>query len=276
MGSKDKTIQLCQKSGARIVDIPWNHNYSEARNKLIGDDWNLYIQPWEVLVAGHDQIRQAKSRGAFYAQIFQGSVINKEVRYWNDPELKFVHPVYEMLDTKAKEMPIVILSTDAPDMRNEHLKLARRWVEEKGASPEPHYYLACALLSLGKYDEFFGKAEQYLIRDSADKSSVMLRYYLAQVQLHVFKDTYAAVRNTMACITAHPMMAEFWCLLGDILYRRKKYDKAKVFYENAILLGSRRSNNDHWPIEVAKYKEYPETMIRNIHDMQKRTRIITA
>ena len=55
-------------------------------------------------------------------------------------------------------------------------------------------------------------------------------------------------------------MSEFWCLLVDINFEMKKYQKAYYFYDNAIILGSQRLNNDELPIDVKKYKEYPDKM----------------
>ena len=55
-------------------------------------------------------------------------------------------------------------------------------------------------------------------------------------------------------------MAEFWTHLADINFELKKYLKAYYFYENAIILGKLRSNEDELPIDIVKYKEYPEKM----------------
>jgi hypothetical protein len=65
----------------------------------------------------------------------------------------------------------------------------------------------------------------------------------------------------------NPTMAEFWCLLGDINFELKKYKKAFYFYENAIMLGKLRVNDDDLPIDIIKYKEYPEKMKINCKDL---------
>jgi tetratricopeptide (TPR) repeat protein len=58
-------------------------------------------------------------------------------------------------------------------------------------------------------------------------------------------------------------MSEFWCLLGDCYYAIKDYEKSKSFYENALILGNKRLKNDGWPLEISKYKDYPQKMIES-------------
>jgi hypothetical protein len=55
--------------------------------------------------------------------------------------------------------------------------------------------------------------------------------------------------------------------LGDINFELKKYKKAFYFYENAIMLGKLRVNDDDLPIDIIKYKEYPEKMKINCKDL---------
>jgi tetratricopeptide (TPR) repeat protein len=277
LGSRDRTLEICERHGARIIDLGKKQGRDEARNQLLGDDWNLWLHPWEILLRGADAIREPKKRGAFYIQVFQGGVITKEIRYWNG-DYRFENPVYESLqaDNAQELLGPTIFAGESPDTREESLQLVNEWLEREPASNDPYYYLAFAQLSLRNYQAFINTASEYLVRDSKSQSAIMLRYYLAQVQLHVYADTKQSFRNIMACITAHPVMSEFWCLLADILYRQKKYEKAQAFYENAMILGRKRSNFDHWPIEIAKYQEYPESMLGNIAQMSEQAKLFEA
>lgn len=272
IGCKDHTLTICREFDAKIIDIPWERDWSKARNRLVGPDWNLFLHPWEVLVNGHEEITKAKKPGVFRFQVFQEEIITKEIRYWHG-EKKFIHPVYETIDEKAVDASAIIYSIDPPDQRKENLDLVIEWSKRKETNSEPLYYMAFAYLSLRKYREFKNAAERFLLKETSSMSAIMLRYYLALSQLHVDKDLKNASRNLLACVTAHPLMAEFWCGLGDIFYKNAKFDKAKAMYQNAIILGSRRSNEDGWPIEIAKYGQYPEGMIHNIIEMKKRTRV---
>ena len=66
-------------------------------------------------------------------------------------------------------------------------------------------------------------------------------------------------------------MAEFWCLLGDIFYKIKQYDKAVEFYDNARIIGQRRLMDSDWPMEISKYSSYPEKMIESSKEIIKNT-----
>ena len=74
----------------------------------------------------------------------------------------------------------------------------------------------------------------------------------------------------MECIVAQPAMAEYWCFVGDVMCFLGKYDKAKSFYNNAILMGEKREN-DWNSIEIEKYKEYPTKRIAMCQEIIKQT-----
>lgn len=90
----------------------------------------------------------------------------------------------------------------------------------------------------------------------------MIRYYRALVNHHAGKG-HDATKDIIGCIVANPLMAEFWCLLGDI-YCRDRPDKAAEFYENGMILGEKRPKFDLWPMEISKYKKYPQEMMSKI------------
>jgi tetratricopeptide (TPR) repeat protein len=88
----------------------------------------------------------------------------------------------------------------------------------------------------------------------------MIKYYSALIYFYINKDFASSVSNIIFCLEKNPTMAEFWCLLGDINFELKKYKKAFYFYENAIILGKLRVNDDELPVDIIKYKDYPEKM----------------
>jgi hypothetical protein len=94
----------------------------------------------------------------------------------------------------------------------------------------------------------------------------MLKYYLSMVYLK-YKNYRTSLFHLLACIAVRPLMAEFWCLLGDIFYKQDKFIESKMFYDNAVILGSRRILSDEWPMEINKYKEYPEKMAESCNKM---------
>ena len=96
----------------------------------------------------------------------------------------------------------------------------------------------------------------------------MIRYYYAMTML-IYKKSYKpALQNINLCLCAKPLMAEFWCLMADVYYHLlNKFSEAKFFYENAIFMGSRRMKNDVNPIDLDKYKAYPNKMIKSCEQL---------
>jgi hypothetical protein len=96
----------------------------------------------------------------------------------------------------------------------------------------------------------------------------MIRYHMACVRCYVQKDADSALQLISSCILTRPLMAEFWCLMGDIHYHlMKRYDKAASFYENALILGARRLVLDTYPMEISKYQEYPQKLLESCKDI---------
>jgi len=265
-GSNDKTKDLCESYGARVIDLK-ESDRSKARNKLSEEarhKWQFYIQPYEKLVDGQVptliEIIEKNKSPLWHFKVFQGDVLTKEIRLWQR-EFKFTNPIYECLNGESKDSGCIIFSKMIEQSKN--LQLVQKWRNKEPASNEPYYYEACALLSQMKYDEFLKTASIYLFKEKSELMPIiMTRYYCSMVYCHVKKDHNLAIRNLMPCLIAKPLMAEFWCLLGDVYYKLlKKYNKATAFYDNALKLGAHRQN-DMWPMEIKKYRDYPILMKR--------------
>jgi Tfp pilus assembly protein PilF len=84
-----------------------------------------------------------------------------------------------------------------------------------------------------------------------------MRYYLAQVS----SNTEEATKNIIYCLAQKPLMAEFWCLLGDCYNKMGMKNHAKEFFKTAIEMGKSRQTDDLYPIELSKYNEYPNKLL---------------
>lgn len=272
LGCTDSTIEICKKFKTEIKEIKWENDYSKARNQLISEGVNFYIEPWEILIKGHEHLTSHSN--SIHVSVFQNDIISKEIRLFKDN--KFENPVYESInDEKAEyDANIVIYAGKAPDCNEEKIQICRKWLNSKLAKQEPYYYMACSYLFNKQYDDFISFANQYLIMNKNNNiSSLVLNYNMAQVKFYQNK-LQEAVKHVLYCISFQPTFAEFWCLLGDMFYKQKKYEKAKSMYKNAIIIGSRRANEDLYPIEIKKYEEYPNKMIKNIENIFKNTNLI--
>lgn len=252
--------------GAEVSSLRFRGDFSAARNSLAGEGFNLYVDPWEFFASGSEEVKGLAGTTAFY--VVQGGVVSKQVRFWASGA--FRNPVFEHLeaDGEVEVRPgIVLISNDPPDRRLESTRACRRWVDESPTSPEPYYYLACSLLAEGKREEFLGVARKYMIMDGGrGESSLLMNYYMARAEASKgdFRDASGRV---LSCLALKPTFAEFWCLLGDMLYARGRYEKARAVYENARIIGGRRRSDDMFPIEVAKYESYPMEMERKCAEL---------
>lgn len=259
IGCRDGTVGICKRYGADVVRLSLNDDYSQVRNFLAAKKgWVLWLEPWETILRGSDTILSAlKEEAAYRLHVLQEGTVTKQVRLWHSSlGLKFVNPVYETVVAEAADLSVYLHSTgDTPDV-----SLIQKWAERCPLATEPLYYQACSLLVRKKWKEFLTAADHYIFQEKGPKMSLtMTQYYCAMVHCYVTKNFQAAVNYLLPCLAERPTMAEFWCLLGDIYYAGKLYEKAAIFYDNAAVLGSRRLK-DLWPLEVAKYKEYPATM----------------
>lgn len=280
LGCTDRTIQKCNNYNAQIIRLSLNSNLSQARNNLLEKSdckWYFQIEPYETILKGIDSICSAvsaKDHITYHANILQGDIITKQIRLWHkDAKLKFKNPVFETLSGNATKTEIYIVRGEK-DNSDLSLSLASKWLESSPLLTEPLYYVAFANLSKRNWTAFLNYAEMYLHQEKNESMSVMMtRYYYSMVKCYIEKDYQSAIKSLLPCLANKPLMAEFWCLLGDIYYAIKQYDKSQCFYENAILLGSRRLKDDDWQLEISKYKEYPQKMIERCKELKQSLRL---
>lgn len=278
LGSKDKTIAICNKFGAEVKNVSLDGDYSKVRNGLLKNsdfNWIFYIEPWEILAAGHDEIKETVKTSdtiSYRCRVFRQESIASEIRLWNKgANLAFSFPIWEsIIDEKACILEKLIIFSDSEKSNTlEQKTILKNWLKSSPITPEPDYYLANFLLSQKHYRAFIRAAEVYLSKNPKGMSAILMTYYLSSIQFYIMGDAKKSSRGIISCIAANPLMAEFWCLLGDMYYKMAQYSKAICFYENGMVLGSRRKNADRWPLEIAKYKKYPQQMIVNCEKMIK-------
>jgi glycosyltransferase involved in cell wall biosynthesis len=261
-GSVDKTLSICEEFKAKIIPVSGVAR-NEARMLASNESgWNLWIEPWEILLKKID-IDKIAGGDFGYVRIIQNNILNWEIRLWNK-KCDIINPVFETIETKQKiDFTTGVLSSHGGSNIFENAGLLEEWMSSDPLSKSPHYYKCCLLLSEGKYDEFIEMSKHYLFLDKTNSvSSLMIRYYLSIVFLTQKKMVVPTLQNINICLCKKPLMAEFWCVLGDVYYHLiNNFYYAKEFYENAIILGSKRLDKDIFPMDIKKYKKYPRSMI---------------
>jgi tetratricopeptide (TPR) repeat protein len=236
----------------------------------------MYLHPWEVLLSGCEEFVQTNN--AQYVGVLQGTLLTKEIRIWRKNRgLSFQNPVYEFLINEDSDQSNIFLRSHNRNDYQHNLKLIEKWSIDRPLSPLPVYYRAITHLAMQEYDLFLNAAEHSLfLEPEVSMSSIMLRYYYALIQTFQFGKYKPALQNLNLCIASKPLMAEFWCLLGDIHYHLLgHFQNAEEFYRDAMVLGSRRLANDLYPMDISKYKDYPQTMIKSCLQISKQQSLFT-
>jgi glycosyltransferase involved in cell wall biosynthesis len=275
-GSTDGSIRECHRHRVRVMPAR-EKDRSKAKNNALANPsnpWQMYIDPWETVIANHQDVIKAVTGPpkTYSVQIIQGDILSKQTRLWHrETKAKFTNPVFETVQSTTSDQLNTILAADPPDRSEQKLTLVEDWQKTNPTSNEPYYYRSCLHLERREYDQFISSANHYLFREARMVlPAIMTRYYLGMVNCYIKNNAEVAIQNLMVCLTVNPMMAEFWCLLGDVYYYIvKQYGKALGLYENAKVLGSRRLKTDTWPLQISKYGEYPDKMIESCRGLVK-------
>ncbi len=275
LGSTDNTIRLAEKyyEVHQIAD----KDRSSIRNQIVDNDsneWQMYLHPYETL--SHFDLNKMLTRDYWHFYVSQGDFITKEMRLWRkSTQMKFENYVFESITAPVCQ-PInsMIYSAGTTEDFSLHVQ---KWVEKNPADSTPLYYKAYQALLAKDWNKFLTLANHYLLFDNtASMSCALIKYHISMIYCYIKKEYKLAIKHVLEILMIKPLLAEFWCLLADIYYQLKEYDKAKHFYENAIILGSQRKTDDLYPIEAKKYKDYPTTMIQSCQDIAKNLIIASA
>lgn len=180
-------------------------------------------------------------------QIVYNDIIIKEPRVWINGETT---------DSKKIVASVVGVNKETDPITLEKLK------DKEPMNSNVYYELACWYLQNNKFELFETNANHFLFLEKNNHVEItMMYYYLAMVKMGQ-KNANEALRYLAACLAINIYMAEFWCLIGDVhYYIIKDFRKALQFYQNAIFLGSKRKNDDAFPVQISKYRKYPTNMI---------------
>ena len=254
LNSNDNTLDILKKYNVEYLTKSLDRQ--NARNeltKIAETEWVFHIEPWEILA------ETIKSTESGYVQIFNNTLITKETRFWNKKQfnLNFENPLYPQVPDHIKNDSGAILSSSGPNLTlEEGLEIIEKWSKSEPKNKFIPYYKSFLYWDNKQYKQFISAAEEYLYFKNQPTTEVLnLKYCLANVYFYVNNNPKKATEVIMECIVTQPSMAEYWCFMGDILSFLGKYDKAKAFYNNALIVGEKREN-DWNSIEIDKNITY--------------------
>jgi glycosyltransferase involved in cell wall biosynthesis len=279
LGSTDGTPDACRPYGAQVIRLSVNDDMAQMRSEMArraASQWHFWIEPWESILQGGECIAAAMrlAPAAYRVNLVQGDLVTKPTRLWHkNSGVRFENPAFESLVGPARGSGVYLAVGPADD----RAELVRKWREREPLANEPIYYEACLELTRKNWRNFVNLADLYLHQEKGEPmSAYMLHYYSAMVRCYVLKEYDTALRHLIPCVAKMPLMSEFWCLLGDVYYATGDYERAKALYENGMILGSRRPLDDGWPMEISKYRDYPEKMIAACDKVMQSLRVYTG
>ena len=282
LGCIDETINKSLIHKPEIIRLSGNDDLSAARNELISrckTEWLFILNPYETLLSGADILLNciAGPSEVYKLCVLQNDLITKETRLWHkNKNLQFKNPVYETVGSKGNQTQIFLNSANKKN-KIDALEICKKWMIKSPISPDPLYYMACTCLTKQNWDSFLNYAEQYLHQETKmEMSFYMTHYYLALVNCYVKKNYTKALQSVFLCIAKKPIMAEFWCLLGDVYYALNDYEKAFQFFQNGLIIGKKRRMDCEWFMEISKYEEYPKKMMEACASIKKQTSLYVS
>lgn len=267
-GSTDRTIEIACSYGAKIVEMVWNDDFSQARNLALdhaNTDWVLYLDADEVLADSANKLfdlLNESSAEAYWVQIenILGNqpddvLIHPSVRLFRRREgLRFSGRIHEQITpsiierhplTKIKDSAIRLIHYGyLPTVLNQknkihrNLKLIERTLEEYPGDPFHTYNLGitfCQLERLEHAAETLNQALEYTPMQAAyrptlvrDSAKVLLEIGQSDKTVHLL--------NT--ALNHYPDYPDLYHLLGQSKERQGLLQDAYHAYEKAAQCGS--------------------------------------
>jgi len=211
-GSSDRTVEIAESFGARVLHHAWTGSFADARNvsfDAASCDWTMYLDADEVLVAEDGPKLRALLgqtwREAFFmsetnytGELGEGSAtVHNALRLFRTrPEYRFSGRLHEqILDTLPRHLPERIRATDvriehfgylgavrdAKEKSRRNVELLLREREERGDSTFLHFNLGSEYAAVGDARRAIEEFEAAWRSARADGAETSLGYMPALV-----------------------------------------------------------------------------------------------
>lgn len=251
-GSTDTTISIAKSLGARVIQIPWNDDFAEARNlclKEMTTDWILSLDADELLDASAvAQIPQllASTRANGFQVTIRNYVLSLQDRIWDRAAIPNAAPI----PTAAKypayiEHENVRLFRRAPSVHfvgRVHESVGPRLLDlgrriEHAPFFIHHFGLAASAETRERKNRFYRSLGREKIRERPRDAQAHLE--LGLVEMDNFGDLDEALRLFRHACELNPKFGIAWFFLGIANLRKNLYQEALQAFEKAERSGHR-------------------------------------
>jgi glycosyltransferase involved in cell wall biosynthesis len=275
-GSRDDTVAVARALGAVVdTDIGCNAadglilDFSRARNRslrLASGEWILQIDADEVLLSGHDALREAAGRDdvdVLGITLRNGRASWMGTRFFRARAVRgYVGRVHERLDHSgrfAAARDVVIENrpdkTGKETSSSRNLRLLRLEVAENPQDSRAWYYLGNEERKQGNYRPAIDAYAKSIEGGNHKFSRFHAPYYMAAC---CFLDRrYAeALEAVDRAIAVDPRYGEGYCLRGDVQLALGDRAAAILDYRQALRIGGPPADSV-FAVNIACYGEYP-------------------
>ena len=267
-GSKDKTVEIAESLGARVIHTKWEDDFSKARNTAIENaksDWILFLDADEV-VKREDvgKIRPLLEDDTVEAYMFKfvnyggGSISTGRTTihynfklFRNNGKLRYVYPIHENLKNVAdnrspiyKESGITILHygylNETRIEKNKTQRYINMLSEYLLTHPNDlfqHLNLGVEYFNAKEYDKAL-KHLQIVQKRIKTNSPLSVRLYIYLIQTYAeMKDYDTALKIVSSVKSAYEKIPDFHFLEGAIYFKQKRYQKAVETFNRCFSIG---------------------------------------
>lgn len=275
-GSRDETVAVARSLGAVVAsDIGCNGadglivDFAYARNaslRLASGTWILQIDADELLLSGHDGLRQTALRDdvdVLGITLRHAGTSWMGTRFFRASAVRgYVGRVHERLDHSgrfAAARDVVIENrpdkTGKEPASSRNLRLLRLQVEEHPHEARGWYYLGNEERRVGNYRAAVTAYERSIAIGNHGFSRFHAPYYIAVCYFldQRYTDALAAVERAIAI---DPRYGEGHCLRGDIRLVLNEHHAAIGDYQRALHCGG-PPEDAVFAVDLACYDAYP-------------------
>lgn len=271
-GSTDRTVEICQSYGAKVLDFPWNGSFSDARNyglERATGDWILWLDADEQVDASDaKKLREVLNSDDLLLSIhlinYYGDSPDPDKTFEiahtrlikNYKGFRFMNNIHEMLNAneiftkydappEINTVPIKVYHYGYLDTVNKEKKKSERNIsmlkkelEQKDYSPWIEYHIASEYYRLKKYNESFDYVNRSIMAFLKQlKTPPSLLYRLKYSILIGSGSIDGAWPGIEKAIILYPDYVDLHFYKGLILFVKGMYEEALEVFNHCLELG---------------------------------------
>jgi tetratricopeptide (TPR) repeat protein len=251
-GSTDSSVEVARRYGARVITVPWENDFSKARNRVLEEnrtDWILFMDADEVLDAGASQAISrllARQEMAGYQVTIWNYVLTLTNRLWDSPakpnpnrlEAARRYPAYvEHQNVRLfRRHPEIYFEGRVHETTGHRILAAGRQLGDADFVIH-HFGLAMDAETRLRKSNFYRELGRQKVREKPNDAQA--HFELGIEELDTFRDPAAALPCFERVIELTPKSHRAWTFAGIALVRMERYQEGLKRLKRAEQLGGR-------------------------------------